>query len=228
MSNLLRSLFRFIQSSRSVTNYPDFWIHYKATFDHKLPQDLTQVPFVVFDTETTGLSTTDDRILSIGAIPLKNKALLVSESFEVYVDQHFYHAENIEVHGILQIETAPKLTELEALQFFLHFIGNAVLVAHHAGFDRAMINAALRRHGLPKLKNAFLDTSALYKRTLISTVLLEKKERYSLDDLADKFDIPKKDRHTALGDAYITAIAFLNIIEKLKGAGSMSLRQLLR
>ena len=42
------------------------------------------------------------------------------------------------------------------------------------------------------------------------------KDHYALDDLADKFDISKKDRHTAMGDAYITAIAFLKIVKKLK------------
>jgi DNA polymerase-3 subunit epsilon len=37
-----------------------------------------------------------------------------------------------------------------------------------------------------------------------------------LDELAEKFRISKKDRHTALGDTLITAIAFLAIMEKLK------------
>jgi len=46
--------------------------------------------------------------------------------------------------------------------------------------------------------------------------VVQKKERYSLDDLAKKFSISRKDRHTALGDAFITAIAFLRTIEKLK------------
>ena len=34
--------------------------------------------------------------------------------------------------------------------------------------------------------------------------------------LAEKFSISKKDRHTALGDDLITAIALLHIIDKLK------------
>ena len=77
-----------------------------------------------------------------------------------------------------------------------------------------MINKALERNGLAILKNRTLDTATLYKKTLIKSYLLERKDHYTLDDLADKFDISKKDRHTAMGDAYITAIAFLKIVKK--------------
>jgi len=79
-----------------------------------------------------------------------------------------------------------------------------------------MINKALERHGLPSLKNKSLDTVFLYKKSLLRSPLIERKEDYSLDELADKFNISKKDRHTALGDAYITALLFLKILKKMK------------
>ena len=91
-----------------------------------------------------------------------------------------------------------------------------------------MINHALKRHGMPKLKNRFLDTSALYKRSLIRSPLVKNQDQYSLDELAEKFDIPTQDRHTALGDAYITAIAFLKILGTLKEKGNFSVKHLLK
>ncbi|WP_276391733.1 hypothetical protein [Eudoraea chungangensis] len=45
---------------------------------------------------------------------------------------------------------------------------------------------------------------------------------YGLDEIADKLDISTKDRHTALGDAYITAIAFLKIISRLQEKGPIT------
>ena len=63
---------------------------------------------------------------------------------------------------------------------------------------------------------------------LFNFYLLERKDNYSLDDLADKFDISKKDRHTAMGDAYITAIAFLKILNKLSEKKEITLVQLFR
>ena len=91
-----------------------------------------------------------------------------------------------------------------------------------------MINRALERNGLPKLANKTLDTAVLYKKTLLVSHLLERKDNYSLDELADKFDISKKDRHTAMGDAYITAIAFLKILNKLRYKKELTLKQLFK
>ena len=91
-----------------------------------------------------------------------------------------------------------------------------------------MINKALERNGLPILKNKSLDTAVLYKKTLLISNLLERKENYSLDELADKFEISKKDRHTAMGDAYITAIAFLKILNKLRHKKNVTLKQLFK
>ncbi|HCO82254.1 MAG TPA: 3'-5' exonuclease, partial [Arenibacter sp.] len=120
------------------------------------------------------------------------------------------------------------ISESAAMEELLGFLNNAIIVAHHAIFDITMINRALERNGLPRLKNKVLDTSHLYKKTLLTSNVFKKKEHYSLDELAEKFDISKKDRHTALGDAYITAIAFLKIRNRLKGKGQLRLKDLLK
>jgi DNA polymerase-3 subunit epsilon len=213
---------------RKETSLPDFWINYVNCFSVKLPPDLKDVRFVVLDTETTGLDTENDRILCIGALALKNKTIAIQESLEVYVKQQLYHPKSIQIHGILKDEHKKCVTELDALKQWLAFLKDAVIVAHHAGFDLAMMNNALKRHGLPNLRNKVLDTAALYKRTLIKSPILERKEQYSLDDLADKFNISKKDRHTALGDAYITAIAFMAILGRLEQKNQLNTKSLLR
>ena len=213
---------------KQKTNYPDFWVHYAEQFQKGLPSELNEVRFVVLDTESTGFDYDNDRILSIGALSLQNGTIEVKQSFEVFLYQHFYHAKNVEIHGILKDERQERITELEALMLFLEFISNSVLVAHHAAFDVKMINEALKRHGMPGLKNKILDTSVLYKKTLIKSPLLIPQEHYTLDHLAEKFDISTRDRHTALGDAYITAIAFLKIIQKLKSQKNFSVKRFLK
>lgn len=213
---------------RKPKQRPAFWEHYEASFARPLPNAIDAVRFVVLDTETTGLDHHRDRILCIGALVLQNSTIDVGKSFEVYIKQDHYHGQNVEIHGILREERKVCITEIEALERFLVFLDNAVIVAHHAGFDLRMLNQALIRHGLPKLKNKALDTSVLYRRTVLRSPLVENKDHYTLDELADKFDISKKDRHTALGDAYITAIAFLNILNKLKQKSRLTLKYLLK
>ncbi|WP_437395654.1 3'-5' exonuclease [Flagellimonas lutimaris] len=212
-------------SKKKQLELPNFWWEYEAHFKEKLPEDIHENTFVVLDTETTGFSMTKDRMLCIGALKLLDNNIVVKESFEVYIQQEHYNTESAEIHGILKKTKRNSISELDALKQFLVYAKNHILVGHHVMFDINMINAALKRNGLPKLKNKTLDTESLYIRTLLISTVVQQKERYSLDDLAKKFSISRKDRHTALGDAYITAIAFLRTIEKLK---SQKIKDLLR
>jgi DNA polymerase-3 subunit epsilon len=204
----------------------NFWKKEENLFDENITIEATR--FVVLDTETTGFDYDTDRILCIGALVLQNGIISIQDSFEIYIEQDHYDKSTAQIHGILKAFIIQRPSELEALQKFLAYLGDAVIIAHHTIFDVTMINRALERNGLPVLTNLTLDTATLYKRTLIKSHLFERKDHYTLDDLADKFDISKKDRHTALGDAYITAIAFLKIVKKLKEKKEINLNQLFK
>ncbi|MDY0781567.1 3'-5' exonuclease [Tenacibaculum sp. IB213877] len=202
--------------------YPDFWNTYSASFKTK-NSDLQTTRFVVFDTETTGLNPKIDKILSIGTIAISNFSIDVADSFECYIIQENFNVATVEIHGILKEGNITKITEEEAIKQFLNHIKNAVLVAHHANFDITMINEALNRLGLPKLKNKVLDTGTLYKKTKY----IKKDIFYSLDELCETFNITKHDRHTASGDAFLTAMVFLKTLSLLKHKNSkLQLRHL--
>lgn len=204
----------------------NFWKKEENLFDENITIEETR--FVVLDTETTGFDYENDRILCIGALVLQNGTIAIQNSFEVYLQQDHYNKSTAQIHGILRDFVLKRPTELEALEQFLAFLGDSIIIAHHTIFDVTMINKALERNNLPQLTNKTLDTAYLYKRTLIKSHLFERKDHYTLDDLADKFDISKKDRHTALGDAYITAIAFLKIVKKLREKKEINLNDLFK
>jgi DNA polymerase-3 subunit epsilon len=213
---------------KSFNNLPDFWNTYVSLFKGKSAKNFNELVFVVLDTETTGFSFEEDRILSIGAVKVKKDIISVQEVFNVYLQQEKFNKESVPVHGLLKDGQRECVSEIVALEQFLKYAGNSVIVAHHAGFDMGMLNSALQRNGLPKLKNTVLDTGILYRKTLIKSYLIQPKTNYTLDELAEKYSISKKDRHTALGDAYITAIAFLKIISRLKEKKKFSLKTLTR
>lgn len=204
-------------------NYPFFWTNYSKKFKQKQPKNIEDTRFVIFDTETTGLNLVDDRILSIGAIGIFNNVIDVADSFEIYLKQNEFKAETVEIHGILKEGKLTKLKESEAIENFIEFIGNSVLVAHHIAFDIEMINTALKRLELPKLKNKMIDTGILYKK-----LEGKKDSHFNLDVLCKEFNIPKHDRHTAAGDAFITALLFLKIISKLKKERNLHYSDLFR
>ncbi len=204
-------------------NYPIFWKQYSKKFKQKQPKSIENTRFVVFDTETTGLDIFNDRILSIGAIGVSNNTIDVADSFEIYLKQEKFKAETVKIHGILKEGKLTKHSEAEAVEDFINFIENAVLVAHHAAFDIEMINAALKRLELPKLKNKIIDTGILYKK-----LEGKKDSHFNLDVLCEEFIIPKHDRHTAAGDAFITALLFLKIVSTLKKERNLHYSDLFR
>ena len=192
--------------------YPAYWEQYLTHFKGKSETDLETLRFVVFDTETTGLDIKTDRVLSIGTIAVIDNTIKVADSFECYLTQDLFNAETVKIHGLLKAGTFKKVEEEDAIIQFLAHIKNAVLVAHHAAFDVAMINQALKRLGLPKLKNKALDTGHVFNKTKLDI----SKSHFSLDDLSQRFKIPQHDRHTASGDAYITALLLVKLIGILK------------
>lgn len=209
---------------REKQHTPDFWNAYEVSFKKGLPEKVSETSFVVLDTETTGFNLKRDRILSIGALRIQNGTIKAKEAFEVFLDQTTFDAKTVEIHGILKKGKVIQIPEIEGIKKLLHLLHNAVLIAHHVRFDVGMINQALKRNGLPNLLNKELDTAVLYNKSL-SKSKRKTEGHHSLDELCETFNIDKTDRHTALGDAYITAIAFLRILEKLK---PISLTQLVK
>ncbi|MCQ0112156.1 DNA polymerase-3 subunit epsilon [Zhouia amylolytica] len=215
-------------TKRNREELPDYWRTYEALFKEKPPQTLKETRFVVLDTETTGFDFKEDRVLCIGAVSLINNTIDLSESFELYIKQDRFNPQTVAIHGIIKNEKVNMLDEDEALKRFLKYIENSVLVAHHAGFDIGMLNQILKRMALPKLKNKVLDTMILYRATRITSNLIDQEKNYSLDEIAENYNIELQDRHTAAGDAYITAMAFIRIVAKLNKNGKLTPKDLFR
>jgi DNA polymerase-3 subunit epsilon len=190
-------------------NYPEFWETYLTCFDAKVDKNMPQ-RFVVFDTETTGLDVRRDVILSIGAVAIYGNSIVVKDYLELFLDQNVFKTESVPIHGILKEGKEEKQTERDAVSQFLDYIKDAILVGHHVRFDIKMINTALQRMGLGKLKNRSMDTDLMYQKFKG----LQADQRISLDELCRVFKVPKSDRHTAVGDAFITALVFLRLKNK--------------
>ena len=206
-------IFNWLFKKKQV--FPDYWNDYLNTFKtNNKEESIATTRFIAFDTETTGFNKKEDRILSIGAVSFVGKTIQVNTSLELYLEQTVFKAESVKIHGLMKTGSLEKVTELEAIKLFLAYIKNDVLIAHHANFDRNMMNEMLFRHGLGKLKNKFIDTGYLYKKSK-HIIYQENLKPLSLDDLCKELNVPTVDRHTATGDALITALVFLKILGRL-------------
>lgn len=205
---------------------PDYWKTYVDSLKNIQNNSIEDSKFVVFDCETSGLNPKEDRILSMGAVTISGNTINVKNNFELYLAQDVFNRESVAIHGLLKKGKQNKINEEEAIKQFLEYIEGAILVGHHISFDVACVNYALKRMNLPKLKNKVLDTGVLYKKTKHQLYAEVNKKIYSLDEVCDELKVRKKDRHTASGDAYITAIVFFKILGRLNRNNNLSLKDL--
>jgi DNA polymerase-3 subunit epsilon len=204
---------------------PEFWQkHIDAVKNWKKYTNFEAIRFVALDTETTGFDYENDRILSIGAVAIKNNKILVSDSFEVYIKQEVFNKETVKIHGIRRNGNETKVSEEEALIAFLEYLDDAIIIAHHTKFDINMINNALKRINVGPLKSKQLDTNYIHKKIAATDKF---KKLYSLDELGEIYNVKMHDRHTALGDALITAYIFLKLTYKYKKNNALNLIDLI-
>jgi DNA polymerase-3 subunit epsilon len=184
--------------------YPEFWKIYSSKFEKKSNR------FVVISTETTGLNPNKDVILSIGAVTVENDTIVVYDSFEVILLQYIFLHDNGLSNEFIVESKLPKLGEPEAIQAFVDFIGNAILVGHRIHFDIEMINEALYKLGCSRIKNEAIDIEIMYRKLIDST-----DKPFSVDELCKIFKVSKNDRHSSAEDAYTIALLFLKLKSRL-------------
>lgn len=191
---------------------------------------LESVRMVVFDTETTGFDVKSDGVISIGAVAINGLSINVADSFEVLVRQdRVGRSEAVAVHGLLKKDIAGGAGEVEAAEAFLEYIGPSILVAQHASFDVGMLNRILSETFRIRLFNGVVDTASLAKRLEKGPYynLAHKVGEYRLDHLCQRYGIRLYDRHTAAGDAYLTAQLLQRLLSKGRSAGITTAGRLL-
>ena len=181
---------------------------------------LVELAYTVFDTETTGLNpSAGDEIIQIGAVRLVNCRLLRTESFEQLIDpRRPIPASTIPIHGIAPEMIVGRPTIDAVLPAFYAFAQDTVLVAHNAAFDLRFLQMKEQASGV-RFRQPVLDT------LLLSALVHPNQESHTLEAIAERFDVPVIGRHTALGDAIVTAEVFLKLIPLLAEKGIDTLAQ---
>lgn len=166
---------------------------------------LTQMRVVVVDVETSGLSLSNDRLISIGAIAVINGQVVLGDEFYSVLQQPTAsEKENILLHGISGTIQTEGMPAVDALLDFLEYLGKDPLVAFHVAFDQTMIRRALGQYIGLRFKHPWLDLA--YIMPALNPSLAHRIR--TLDDWNNHFGIRNDARHNALADAIVTAQLF--------------------
>ncbi len=164
---------------------------------------------IVFDLETTGLSSAQDRITEIGAVRLHEGAIV--EEFDTFVNPERPIPPKItELTGITDEMVAAAPAEADALAAFYAFCGDTrVLVAHNAAFDTGFLRRAADRCGLPCEYGA-VDTLPLAR------ALYPELKKHKLDTVAEHLHLGDFNHHRAADDARMLGEIYLCMLTDLR------------
>ncbi len=212
-----------VRAAPALPARPEFYDFDLATSAGALEaRPLRTLTYVVFDCETTGLDTEADDLLQLAAVRVVNGRVIHGEVFDCLVDPGRPIPEaSIRFHGITPEMIRGKPPPELVLARFARFAQGAVLVAHNAAFDLALLRKYERRAGV-SLDQPVLDT------LLISALLQDQEGDHSLDGVAARLGIAVRGRHTALGDSLATAEILVRLIGMLEVRGIGTLGEAIR
>lgn len=150
--------------------------------------------FVAFDTETSGAYPVGSEIVEIGAVKWRGDEIL--GQFQALIRPVRPMGEEvIKIHGITNemVAEAPSLSEV--LPRFMEFLGDAMLIAHHAPFDLGFLVYDLERLGMKVPTGPALCSSLLARR------LIPESPNHRLQTLVSVLNLGQNTAHRALDDA---------------------------
>lgn len=170
---------------------------------------------VVIDSETTGLDPRKARVIELAAVRLSAGKFAEADAFRQLIRpaDESIPAGTTEIHGIDDAAVAAAPLFGEVWPRFRDYLGQSVVIGHTIGFDLAVWKRECEEAGLQWSRPRTLDTR------LLAQIAAPKLAGYALEKLAAWLGIEATDRHTALGDAVITARVFLALVPKLRDHG---------
>jgi len=178
--------------------------------------------FVGLDLETTGVDSSVDRIIEIGAVRIVDGE--VDDTFEAFVNPGLSIPSDI-VHltGITDDDVAGAPSIDEVLPRIVEFIGDSPIVAHHAPFDTGFLNKAA--DGQAEL---LVGRGGVFDTLPLTRALLPRLSNHRLATAARFFDIPTGRSHRATDDARAVSDLFLSLLGVLDQIGATVLERMYR
>lgn len=164
--------------------------------------------YVVFDIETTGLSSRNDKITEIGAVKILNGEIVDRFSQLINPEKEIPQVV-VELTGISNAKVENEPTIEEVIPKFYDFAKDSVLVAHNAKFDISFIRREYANNNLD-FNHPILDTLVLAR------AIMTDMRRFNLGTLCRNLGVSLVGAHRAVNDAEATAAVFMKLIERFK------------
>jgi DNA polymerase-3 subunit epsilon len=166
---------------------------------------------VSIDLETTSLDPKSAEVLSIAAVPVRGRQVILSERFERVVRTNAaVDREAVKYHRLLPADVEHGVPARQAALEFVEWLGERPLLGYCIGFDCMMLERAAQWAGGGLLDGRRFDIREVYRRRMLQRNP-DDHPAQALDDILAALEVPTIGRHTAVGDATAVAVAFLTL-----------------
>jgi DNA polymerase-3 subunit epsilon len=175
-----------------------------------------ETEFVALDIETTSLDAATADMLSVGWVVLRGGRVALKTARSWLVQPSGDVGKSASVHGLTDTVVGEGLNWGVVLDKIVNSLRGRVLLVHHAGLDKALLDRmCLQRYGA-KLLVPVVDTLELELRRQRRAHHVEENQSLRLGDLRDAYNLPRYGAHDALSDAIATAELLIAIVRNRK------------
>jgi len=186
-----------------------------------------ELDLLCLDLETTGLDTRRDEILSVGWVVARCNRIELSTARRFLVRPTGGVGHSATIHGLTDSAVADGTPLATVLGTLLENLVGRVLVVHHSGLDKTLLDRECRRYYGAPLLVPVIDTLAVERRSRARRSAVMTGTSLRLADLRQEYGLPRYAAHDALTDALGTAELLLAMVAKRGGPAKLQLRDLL-
>lgn len=204
---------------------------FSSPFDEFLEKDapgpstaFADAEFVSLDIETTGLNASTADMLSVGWVIIRRGKIDLGTAESLIVRPSGEVGASASVHGLTDTVVGEGQDWDVVLGKIIEVLTGRVLLVHHAGLDKALLDRMCMRCYGSRLLVPVVDTLEVEHRRMRRRHHIDSRQALRLSDLRDSYNLPRYRAHNCLVDAIATAELLLAIAAN---RGYASLRELL-
>lgn len=177
------------------------------------------IEIVSLDIETTGLDASTADMLSVGWVLIRDGRIDLSSA-----ESHIVRpggdgvGSSAAVHGLTDTAVQSGSDWTIVLGKIVAALTGRVLLVHHAGLDKSLLDRLCRQQFGAPLLVPVVDTLALEKRRQQRRHHVDEKQSLRLADLREKYQLPRYAAHDCLVDAIATAELLIAMVAHNNGA----------
>ena len=187
---------------------------------------LADLPMLAVDVETTGLSPRDDRLLSIGWVPIDGGTITLAGAGHVVLQQRDGTSvgESATIHGLTDDAVRAGTPAAEAVTGLLRALQGRVMVVHSAAMEQGFLSSACTQHFGAELHVPIVDTFAVERRHMERMGTYPRGEDLRLARVRQRYGLPQYRNHNALTDALACAELYLALAAASRGTTLTSMQ----